>query len=111
VILVSSIPSGVIGVARYLEEDIPIVAWVRQLSTRRSADVARLVDGHRQVALAEVTHLGKGTLAHRWLDGYGHEVARDTFPRSSSATFYFVPALGATFEPPSGQTSGPGTRD
>jgi hypothetical protein len=97
VVFVSSIPSGVIGVARYLDEDVPMVAWVQQLGTRQSEDAARLAAGRRRVALAEVTHLGRGSAARDWLEAHGRQVARDTFPSSSSEITYFVPASGEVF--------------
>ena len=34
-IIVHSIPGGVLGVARYLDSDVPVVSWVVQLGQRR----------------------------------------------------------------------------
>ena len=34
-VLVHAIPSGVLGIARYLEADVPMAAWVGQLGRRR----------------------------------------------------------------------------
>lgn len=90
-VILSSIPSGVIGVARYMDEDVPIASWVQQLDTREATDAGRLASGRRRVALAEVTHLGAGSQALDWLLEHGREVARDTFPDSSSRVVYFAP--------------------
>lgn len=96
-VFLSSTPSGVIGVARYLDADVSVVAWVQQLGTRQPDDAARLAAGHRRVALAEVTHLGRGSLVRSWLEEHGRQVAQDTFPSSSSEIAYFVPASGDVF--------------
>ena len=58
-VLVHSIPSGVVGVARYLTRDIPLAPWVVQLGTRQvPADLERLLSGRRRVAVATIHHLG-----------------------------------------------------
>lgn len=97
VVFLSSTPSGIIGVARYLDADVPVVTWVQRLGTRQLGDAARLAAGRRRVALAEVTHLGRGSAAREWLEAHGRQVARDTFPSSSSEILYFVPASGDVF--------------
>lgn len=97
VVILSSIPSGVVGVARYLDEEIPLVSWVDRLATRDARDTERLVAGRRRVALAEVTHLGAGSPAREWLEAQGHQEARDTFWYSSSQIVYFVPPSGDVF--------------
>lgn len=97
VVILSSIPSGVVGVARYLDDEIPVVSWVDRLGTRDWRDTERLVAGRRRVALAEVTHLGAASPARRWLEAHGRQEAQDTFRYSSSQIVYFVPDSGEVF--------------
>jgi mannosyltransferase len=97
VVILSSIPSGVVGIARYLDEGIPIVSWVAPLGTREARDTERLVAGRRRVALAEVTSLGASSPAREWLEVHGRQIAEDTFRSSSSKIVYFVPMSGDVF--------------
>jgi hypothetical protein len=104
-VLVHSIPSGVIGVARYLDRDIPLASWVVQLETRRArADLERLLSGRRRVAVATIHHLGATDSLEPWLEAHARPLGRDTFPASSAEVRYFAPANGATVFP------GPGAR-
>ena len=99
-VLVHSIPSGVIGVARYLARDIPLASWVVQLETRRvPADLERLLSGRRRVALATIHHLGATDSLRPWLEAHARPLGRDTFPESSAEVRYFAPANGATVFP------------
>lgn len=101
VILVRSFPSGVIGVARYLERDLPLVAWVTQLGTRRTpADLQRVLRGRRRVALATVHAGGAADPVQPWLEANARLLGRDTFRRSSAEILYFAPAQGETFFAP-----------
>lgn len=54
-VIVHSIPSGVIGLARYLDEDVEVAAWVEQLGDRRlPEDAERLLAGRQRVRLVRV---------------------------------------------------------
>jgi hypothetical protein len=98
VVLVRSIPSGVIGVARYLKQDIPIVAWVAQLGTRRTpADLERVLRGRRRVALASIHVVGADDAVGPWLSTNARFLGRETFPWSSAEILYFAPLKGETF--------------
>jgi hypothetical protein len=58
VVLVHSIPVGVVGVARYVKRDIPIASWVVRLGLRQvPADLQLLLTGHRRVALVKIHYL------------------------------------------------------
>jgi hypothetical protein len=99
-VLVHSIPSGVIGVARYLDRDIPLAPWVVQLETRRvPADLERLLSGRRRVAVATIHHLGATDSLEPWLKAHARPLGRDTFRESSAEVRYFAPANGATVFP------------
>ena len=99
-VLVHSIPSGVVGVARYLTRDIPLAPWVVQLRTQQvPADLERLLSGRRRVAVATIHHLGATDSLETWLEAHARPLGRDTFPRSSAEVLYFGPANGATVFP------------
>jgi hypothetical protein len=100
-VLVRSLPSGVIGVARYLKRDIPLVAWVTQLGTRRTpADLERVLRGRRRVALATIHAGGAADPVQPWLEANARLLGRDTFRRSSAEILYFAPLQGETFFAP-----------
>lgn len=98
-VIVSSIPSGVIGVARYLEPEILMASWVPQLEIREvEPDLRHLLSGRRRVALIKVTHLGANAPAEAWLRAHAHELGRDEFGRSSAGVLYFGPRQGDVFD-------------
>jgi hypothetical protein len=98
VVLVRSVPSGVVGVARYLTRDLPIVSWVTQLGTRRvPADLERVLRGRQRVALVTVHALGATDPVEPWLRANGRLLGRETFRRSSAEILYFAPASGTAF--------------
>jgi len=90
IVLVRSIPSGVIGVARYLQKDVPIVDWVAQLGTRRiPADLERVLRGRRRVAVASIHAVGAADSVGPWLTTNARLLGRETFPWSSAEILYF----------------------
>jgi Dolichyl-phosphate-mannose-protein mannosyltransferase len=92
VVLVRSIPSGVVGVARYLDRDIPLAAWVGQLGTGEvPADLERLLRGRRRVAVATIHDLGAPNTLEPWLRTHARMLGRDTFPASRAEIVYFEP--------------------
>ncbi|HET9464107.1 MAG TPA: glycosyltransferase family 39 protein [Gemmatimonadales bacterium] len=96
-VLVSSVPSGVIGFSRYLRPDIRIVSWVPQLSTRVVPDdLEPLLEGRRRVALVRIHDAGASPPAEPWLRTHGQLLGRRTFRRSSAEVLYFGPPAGAT---------------
>src|SRR5206468_2901134 len=71
VVVVDSIPSGVLGVARYADPRTPIVSWVVRLGGRRLPDDAEvLLADHRRVALVKTHLLGEPSTAEEWLRGH-----------------------------------------
>lgn len=67
-VVVHSIPSGVIALARYLPAKTPLVSWVVQLGERRvPEDVDRLLAGRCTVALVKIHDLQQPSPAEAWL--------------------------------------------
>jgi hypothetical protein len=103
VVLVRSIPSGVIGVARYLGRDVPLASWVQQLGTRDvPGDLRRLLGGRRRVAVATIHALGAEDVVGPWLRSHARVLGRDTFRGSSAEVVYFAPVAGDSLFPPAG---------
>jgi 4-amino-4-deoxy-L-arabinose transferase-like glycosyltransferase len=120
-VLVHSIPSGVIGLSRYLERDLPLASWVEPLGLRRvPEDLERLLAGRRRVALVQVHNLAQPSPAEPWLREHARLVAHrvydgevDAFPPDIGSlspllldalhqdklveVFYFEPTDGGTF--------------
>jgi 4-amino-4-deoxy-L-arabinose transferase-like glycosyltransferase len=98
VVLVHSIPAGVVGMARYVKRDIPIASWVVGLGLRQvPADLQLLLTGHRRVALVKIHYLHLPSPAEAWLQEHARLVGRDTFPESGAEVLYFEPSDGTTF--------------
>ena len=67
-ILVHSIPSGVLGIARYLPPDATVAAWVGQLGRRRVPDdIVALLQGHPRVAFVRMHEVGEPAPEETWL--------------------------------------------
>jgi hypothetical protein len=122
-VLVHSVPSGVIALSRYLARDVPLASWIEPLGLRRvPRDLERLLAGRARVALIQVHHLGKASPTEPWLRAHarltGHKVydgerAALTSDLASLApavlralredqlveVFYFEPIDGAAFFP------------
>lgn len=91
-VIVHSIPSGVIGLARYMETPVPTVSWVVQLKQRRVPDdVARLVSPHRRVALVKIHDLAEPSPAEDWLlRNTTHEATFNLVAKPKAEIRYFV---------------------
>lgn len=97
-VLVRSIPSGVVGVARYLKRDIPLAAWVTRLGAREvPADLERLLRGRRRVAVATIHDLSPPGPLDDWLQAHGRLLGRETFRWSRAEVLYYAPSDGDTF--------------
>jgi hypothetical protein len=67
-VIVHSIPSGVLGIARYLEADVPVAAWVGQLGLRHMpGDLDSLLAGRGRVALIRIHEVGEPAPEETWL--------------------------------------------
>jgi hypothetical protein len=120
-IIVHSIPSGVLGVARYLHRDLPLTSWVAPLGLRQVPDdLHRLLAGRKRVALVQVHSLARSSPAEPWLREHARLVRREVYLGSEDAfttdldslpadhvaalrehrlieIFYFVPRGGEVF--------------
>lgn len=95
-VIVHSIPSGVIGVARYMTASVPLAAWVGQLDRRQiPRDLDALLPGHGRVALVRVHEVGEPAPEEDWLRRH----ARLSGQRKVQSTeiLYFGPKAGTTF--------------
>lgn len=89
-ILVHSIPSGVLGIARYARPDVPIAAWVGQLGLRRLPDdLTALLAGRDRVVLIRIHEVGEPAPEETWLRANA-SVVRDE-RRDGAVIVYFEP--------------------
>lgn len=103
-VIVHSIPSGVAGVARYLEAgDGPgkgagFASWVGQLGRRRvPEDLRRLSAGRRRIHLVRIHDVGEPAPQEAWLRENATTAGED---RLESATIlHFTPRRGGDFFP------------
>jgi uncharacterized membrane protein len=105
VILVHSIPSGVAGIARYLERagasrtGVGFASWVGQLGRRRvPEDLRALAAGRRRIILVRIHDVGEPAPEESWLKQNGRLVETRTI--QSGTIQYFVPADSMMFFPP-----------
>jgi hypothetical protein len=71
VVLVQSIPSGLLAIARYSEPDTPLASWIEQLGSRRVPhDMERLLRGRDEVALVEVHTVWARARPREWLEAH-----------------------------------------
>lgn len=103
-VVVASIPSGLVGVARYLRRDLPLSAWVGQLGNRRvPEDLERLLTGRRRVALVSIHDVGGSAAPQAWLRSHARLLGHDSFRSSRAEVLYFEPAGGEIFSQPAGR--------
>lgn len=68
VMIVHSIPSGVICLSRYLTKPIPVTSWVGQLKQRKvPQDIERMVQGRHRVFLLKIHYLKEPAAEEEWL--------------------------------------------
>jgi hypothetical protein len=67
-ILVHSIPSGVISIARYVNGAAPIASWIEQLGNRRVPEsIHSLAKGRTRIVFVKVHEAGAPDLEANWL--------------------------------------------
>lgn len=101
-ILVHSIPSGVSGIARYLERGhasetgVGFASWVGQLGRRRvPEDIEALATGRRRIILITTHEVGEPAPEESWLE---ENATRVEMKRIHGATvYYFRPRDSTTF--------------
>ncbi len=88
-VIVHSIPSGVVGVARYLDPGTPVAAWVAQLGRRRVPDdIAALTASRRRVAFVRIHDVGAPAPELDWL--IAHAGAVDSVRRENATVVYLT---------------------
>ncbi|MBA3318017.1 MAG: glycosyltransferase family 39 protein [Gemmatimonadales bacterium] len=86
-VVVHSIPSGVVGIARYLTPQTQVAAWIEQLGGRRvPEDIVRLLHGRGRVALV-VIHSGAPAPEEGWLEN--HATPAGGFQLLNARVLYF----------------------
>ncbi len=88
-VLVHAIPSGVLGISRYLDADVPVAAWVGQLGRRRvPEDLNALLEGRARVALIRIHDVGEPAPEEAWLRSHADLVREER--RAGAAVLYFA---------------------
>jgi hypothetical protein len=68
IVLVDSVPSDVLAIARYLPGTVPVASWVEKLGTRSvPGSVRALAAGHSRILLVDMNHRGANTVEENWL--------------------------------------------
>ena len=87
-VIVHSIPSGVIGVSRQLEPETPVLSWVQQLGVRDPDELEGWLAGRCRVAFVKVHGLGEPAPALDWLLAHSSLAAREEVA-SRAELFHF----------------------
>jgi hypothetical protein len=101
-VIVHSIPSGVAGIARYMEadrasaEEIGFAAWVGQLKRRRvPEDLRALAAGRRRIIIVNLHAVGEPAPEEDWLRE--HAMLDRSTSRGAAEIREFIPRDAATF--------------
>ena len=71
-VLVHSIPSGVLGVARYVAKTSTMASWVQQLGNRSvPGSLTKLVAGRMRIVFVSLHRLGEPAPEEEWLRAHG----------------------------------------
>jgi hypothetical protein len=96
-IILHSIPSGIAGVARYMQSETPVLTWVGQLQQRRvPEDVQTFSDGYRRVVQVVIHEVGEPVPEETWLRAHARMI--EEIPMGSGRIVYFVPLRGDHFD-------------
>ena len=95
-VLVHSIPSGVLGIARYVNGATTMASWVGQLGQRRvPADAEALTEGRARVILVKIHEVGEPAPEETWLRSHARLV--DESRRLTARVSVFRPLTGERF--------------
>ena len=96
-VLVHSVPSGVIGTARYLDRPLSMASWIAPLGLRAvPRDLELLLRGRRRVALVQVHNLAQPAPAYPWLQAHARLVRREVYNGDED---YMMELDSTTFTP------------
>ena len=122
VVLVHSVPSGVIGLSRAITRELPFLLWIEPLALRQPDELPALLQGRHGVALVQVHNIGLASPAEAWLREHARLTDRRIYDGTTDAftpeldslppvmrtallehrlveLFYFEPTDGAVFTP------------
>jgi mannosyltransferase len=95
-VLVHSIPSGVLGIARYANGATMMASWVGQLGQRRvPADLEALTEGRAKVIVVRIHEVGEPAPQESWLRVHARLV--DESRREAARISAFRPRSGERF--------------
>ncbi len=95
-VLIHSIPSGVLGIARYANASTPIASWVGQLRNRRVPESIReLATGRARILFVKVHEVGEPAPEEDWLRA--NAVVYQERRINAAKITEFRPRAGATF--------------
>jgi 4-amino-4-deoxy-L-arabinose transferase-like glycosyltransferase len=95
-ILVHSIPSGVLGIARYETGPADLASWVGQLGNRRTPDsLLQLAAGRTRIRFVEVHAVGEPAAEEEWLRA--HAIVTHEAQFGSGRLVDFRPLNSGTF--------------
>ena len=66
-VILHSIPSGELSIARYMKSDVPLLPWNDALGVRRVAEMPALTAGRRRLALVRIQLVGQAVPEEEWL--------------------------------------------
>jgi hypothetical protein len=89
-VVVDSIPSGVIGVARYLSSEARILSWVPPLRSRTAGEIAPMIGDLCRVALVRTHTIGAPSSAQEWLQQHAVLQRRDAYPGTGTEVRYYA---------------------
>jgi uncharacterized membrane protein len=93
VVIVHSIPTGVLGVARYLPADLEMASWVAELGTRRvPEDIQALADAHSRVILVRINNSDEPPPEESWLRSNARLVADVRCSSEATPLFGYIAA-------------------
>jgi hypothetical protein len=96
VVLIHSIPSGVLGIARYVQTSAPLASWIQQLGNRRVPDsLQALTQGRSGILLLKLHAVEASAPEEDWLRA--NAVTIDLSRTKTLELIQFEPAFGSTF--------------
>jgi len=103
-VIVHSIPSGVLGVSRYVDPRTPIASWVPQLGMRCAPDdLPAWLEGRCRAALVKIHDLGEPSPAEAWLATNATLERRDVIVPGTEILYFervSFPTHGSAICPP-----------
>jgi hypothetical protein len=95
-VIAHSVPSGVIGLSRYLARGLPLAVWIEPLGLRRPDDLDSLLGGRQRVALVQVHNIGQPSSAEPWLREHRRPAERKVYDGTRDALTSDLESLSPT---------------